>query len=169
MLWVLAAVFIVIAAVVLVGIAGRFLLRSFDDSMSSVWVTEDTDDAGRIAEAMGVRLNGSAVDYGQVTSQFQGSPMAYLVAKADNEVLRDRVIRQSRLQCATTDPATIAALRPTSRHGPPPSPSLMTCTRPPTVGYDATVPTGERGGDLTVWFDPKAGDRSTWLYISPVP
>lgn len=168
-LWI-AAVITVIAVVVLGGVAGWFALRSsFDDSMSSVWVTEDVEEAGRIAEAMGVRLNDSAVDYGQVTSQFQGSSMAYLVVKADSAVLRDRIIRQSRLNCATTDPATTASLRPPSSHGPPPSPSLMTCIRLPAVGYDDTVPAGERGGDLTVWFDPQAGDHSTWLYISAIP
>lgn len=156
------------AAVVLVGVAGWFLLRSFDESMSKVSVTEDTDGAERIAEAMGVHLNDSAIDYGEVTSQFQGKPMAYLVVNADNAMLRDRIIRQSRLHCATTDPSGTASMRPQSNHGPPPSPTLMTCGRP-AGDYNDPASEGEWGGHLTVWFDPQAGDRSTRLFIFAAP
>lgn len=115
---------------------------------------------------MGVHLNDSAIDYGEVTSQFQGKPMAYLVANADNAMLRDRVIRQSRLHCATTDPSDMASVVAPSNHGPPPSPTLMTCGRP--VGdYNDPASVGEWGGHLTVWFDPQAGDRRAWLTSSP--
>ncbi len=165
-MWVSAAVSILVIA--LVGLAGWFAYRWFDASMSSVHVAEDADEAARIAAHMGVRPSGSEIDYGQVTSQFQGWPMAYLVVKADSTVVRDKIIGQSRLHCAATDPTTLASLRPQSDHGPPPSASLMTCTRG-TPGYDSAVPADEPGGDLTVWCDPKSGDRSTWLYISAIP
>ncbi len=163
-MWTSAVVVIMLAAL---GAVGWFVLRSFDDSMSGVHVTEDAAEAADIAEHMGVRLNGSAVDYGRVTSQFQGWPMAYLVVKPRTTSMRDKIIRESRLHCAATDPATLASLQP-SPHGPPISASLMTCTRP-SDGYDNPVPAGERGGELTVRFDPTSGDRSTWLHISAIP
>ena len=155
-----------VAMVAVVGVGGWLALRSFDDSMAGVWVTEDTDEAARIAEAMGVALNGSEVAYGEVTSQFQGWPMAYLVVTTESPASRDQVIEQSRLRCRATDPAVVASLRSPADHGPRPSPSLLTCTRP--TGDADTTPAGEHRGDLTVWFDPTSGDRSTWLYISAV-
>ncbi|MGV9713702.1 hypothetical protein ACWDTI_23915 [Gordonia sp. NPDC003424] len=153
---------------VVVGCAGWFAYRWFDAGMSSVHVTEDADEAARIAEQMGVRLNGSDIEYGRVTSQFQGWLMAYVVANAGSVAVRDRIIRESRLHCAVTDPKTLATLPRPSRHGPPPTTTLMTCVRAPD-DYGGVAPARERVGDLTVRFDPEAGDRSTWLYISAIP
>ena len=156
------------AAVVLVGVAGWFLLRTFDDSMSKVSVTEDAEGAERIAEAMGVHLKDSAIDYGEVTSQFQGKPSAYLVVNAESAMMRDSIIRQSRLRCTTTNPTYMTSMRPPSRHGPQPSPTLMRCGR--SVGdYNDAASAGELGGHLTVWFDPQAGDREGRLYIFAAP
>lgn len=169
--WVLGGIITAFAAaIVLIGAAGWLTLRSswFEDSLSKVSVTEDADGAERIAEAMGVHLNDSAINYGEVTSQLQGKPSAYLVVKADGAMLRDRIIRQSRLHCATTDPPNMASMRSPSRHGPPRSPTLTACGRP-AGDYNDPASAGEWGGHLTVWFDPQAGDRSTWLYISAAP
>lgn len=169
--WVLGGIITAFAAaIVLIGAAGWLTLRSswFEDSLSKVSVTEDADGAERIAEAMGAHLNDSAINYGEVTSQLQGKPSAYLVVKSDSAMLRDRIIRQSRLRCATTDPPNMASMRSPSRHGPPRSPTLTACGRP-AGDYNDPASAGEWGGHLTVWFDPQAGDRSTWLYISAAP
>lgn len=113
--------------------------------MSGVYVTEDAGEAVRIAGVMGVRLDISDVEYGEVTSQFQGWPMAFLIVKADNASARDTIIRDSRTRCHAGSPEDFAKLRAPTRHGPLPSASLRTCTRatdslnPPPTGERAAI------------------------------
>lgn len=158
-----------VAAVVLafVAVAGWLAFRWFEDGMSGVYVTEDAGEAVRIAGVMGVRLDISDVEYGEVTSQFQGWPMAFLIVKADNASARDTIIRDSRTRCHAGSPEDFAKLRAPTRHGPLPSASLRTCTR--ATDSLNPPPTGERAGNLSMWFDPESRDRGAWLYMSVVP
>lgn len=152
---------VAVAAVVLafVAVAGWLAFRWFEDGMSGVYVTEDAGEAVRIAGVMGVRLDVGDVEYGEVTSQFQGWPMAYLFVKADNASARDAIIRNSRARCHASSPEDFAKLRTPTRHGPLPAASLRTsvadgprvsvwrCCRK-LLQWDLV---GEIGGSGSVW------------------
>ncbi|MCF8607351.1 hypothetical protein L5I01_28740 [Gordonia sp. HY442] len=134
-----------IVAVVAIIFGGRWALITWIDTH------EDADGAVRMATRMGLVLfDGDEVVYGEVTSSFPDSS-AYLVVQTRSPERLTALLARSGFPPPTEIDTAHDRFRPTDRHGPEPSPTLVRSER-------------RKSGDyLTAIWDPVLRPRTVHL------
>ncbi|EGD53310.1 hypothetical protein [Gordonia neofelifaecis] len=140
-----------IVAVVAIIFGGRWALIAWIDRGMSPHTYEDADGAARMATRMGLALiDGDEVVYGEVTSAFPDSS-AYLVVQTPSPARLSALLARSNFPPPTEIDTAHDRLRPTDRHGPESSPTLVRSERQKSGNY------------LTAIWDPVLRPRTVHL------